>query len=187
MDVGVNVFRRVPFDDVTMDDIAREADVSRALLYHYFATKAEFFGAIWRRAHDRLYEQAQIRLGPDIRGAVAAAVGLHLDFYQQHAPLVMIANRSSIASDPAVRNSAAKDLAAMCAGILDACGATGHTRTIATAALAGWIAFIREATIVWLQGNELTRDDVLAMCMAAFDATAGAYLRVEPSSFTDAE
>jgi hypothetical protein len=46
---------------------------------------------------------------------------------------------------------------ALCDRVLDASGATGHAREVASAALTGWIAFIREITVEWLLGQRISR------------------------------
>jgi AcrR family transcriptional regulator len=103
MDVGVQVFTECAYEDVVMEDVARRANASRALVYHYFPTKSEFFAAIWKRAHDRLLAEVSLDDARSVRDDVGAALAAFLNLYQTHAPLVAIANRSSIASDPVLR------------------------------------------------------------------------------------
>lgn len=176
MDAGAELFALRPYDDLAMEDIAKHAKVSRALMYHYFPTKGEFFAAIWKRAHDRLLAELTIDSAASVRDGVSIALAAHMDFYQAHAPLVVIANRSAIATDPAVRGPIADDMAAICDRILDACTATGRSRALAGAALAGWIAFVREVSIEWLIYQHISRNDAVDLSMAALDATAGAHL-----------
>ncbi|WP_227983777.1 TetR/AcrR family transcriptional regulator [Nocardia spumae] len=176
LDIGVRLFGERAYDEIAMAEIAAYAQVSRALMYHYFPTKAHFFAAIWQRAHERL--SAELRMAPDepVRTAVYTALAAHLDFYRANLPLALIANRSALATDPVVRDPVVADLHALCERVLDACGATGHSREQAGTALRGWIAFIREVTVEWLAHERISRDEVLRMCMAALDATAGAQL-----------
>ncbi len=171
MDIGATIFGECAYDDVAMEDVARRANASRALVYHYFPTKREFFAAIWKRAHDRLSEASAV--GDDalsVRDGVAATLSAHLSFYEAHAPLVIVANRSSIAADPILRIPIAEGMRSLCDRILDASGATGHAREIASAALVGWIAFVREVTVEWLLDQRISRDEVVHLCMRVLDA-----------------
>jgi AcrR family transcriptional regulator len=43
---GAELFARHSYDELSMAAIAREAGVSKALLYHYFPSKQDFFGAV---------------------------------------------------------------------------------------------------------------------------------------------
>ena len=114
MDVGATLFEERAYEDVAMEDVARLANASRALMYHYFPTKREFFAAIWKRAHDRLSAEVFMDDTLSVRDGVAAALAAHLTFYQAHIPLVIIANRSSIATDPALRIPIAEGMRALC-------------------------------------------------------------------------
>ena len=158
-----------------MEDIAAYAGVTRALLYHYFSSKAEFFGAIWARAHERLRDSGSTAAPTTVRDQVAHALAAYLDFYAEHLPLVVVANRSSISRDPAVRRPIDRNFAIMCAAILDAAGTTGHARELAEAAFTGWIAFVRETSLATYLDERLTPAENLDLCMAAFDATVGVH------------
>lgn len=173
MDVGATVFEEQAYEDVVMEDVARRANASRALMYHYFPTKREFFAAIWKRAHDRLSAEMFRADTTSVRDGVAATLEAHLAFYQAHVPLVMIANRSSIATDPALREPMAEGMRELCDRILDASGVTGHARDVASAALTGWVAFIREITVEWLSNKQLSRTEVVDVCMGVLDAALG--------------
>src|SRR4051794_9743080 len=43
---GAELFARHSYDELSMAAIAREAGVSKALLYHYFPSKQDYFGAV---------------------------------------------------------------------------------------------------------------------------------------------
>lgn len=175
LDVGEQLFVTEPFDSVSMEQIATRAGVTRALLYRYFPTKADFFAAIWHRAHDTLRTAAPLHAAATVREGVIATLTGYLDFYARNLPLVVIANRSSIAGSPVVREPIDSTFRALCTTVLDATGTTGHRRRLARAAFAGWVAFIRETTLATLVDRTLTPADNLALCIAALDATVGAH------------
>ncbi|MFD3701996.1 TetR/AcrR family transcriptional regulator [Nocardia sp. NPDC058658] len=175
LDVGEQLFSTEPFDEVSMEQIAASAGVTRALLYHYFPTKADFFAAIWHRAHDSLRATAPLHAAATVREGLLATLTGYLDFYARNLPLVLIANRSSIAGSPVVREPIDATFRTLCAAILDATGATGHHRELAEAAFAGWVAFVRETTLATLVDRTITPEDNLALCTAALDATVGAH------------
>src|SRR4051812_1523606 len=45
LELGRGLFSRHPYDELSMSTIAREAGISKALLYHYFPSKQAFFVA----------------------------------------------------------------------------------------------------------------------------------------------
>ena len=54
--LGAEVFGRRPYDEVRIDEIAQQAGVSRALMYHYFPDKRTFFAAVVRAENERLFQ-----------------------------------------------------------------------------------------------------------------------------------
>ena len=45
LDLGTGLFTRFSYDELSMAQIAREAGISKALLYHYFPSKQAYFTA----------------------------------------------------------------------------------------------------------------------------------------------
>jgi AcrR family transcriptional regulator len=173
LDVGAVMFSTRPFEDVSMEDVGERAGVSRALVYHYFANKNELFAAIWKRAHDELLEAATFDGSAPLVDQVRRALTAHYEFYEQHAPLVFLANRSAVALDPVVRQPIGEDLNIMRHRLLDAAELTGHAREVASAGLVGWIALVREVAIEWLEHREISRHEAIELCIGALAGVLG--------------
>src|ERR1700751_773430 len=54
LQLGADVFTRYAYDEISMAQIAREAGISKALLYHYFPSKQDFFRATLANAMEDL-------------------------------------------------------------------------------------------------------------------------------------
>lgn len=54
LQLGVELFSRRPYEDVSVDEIAEAAGISRGLLYHYFPGKRDFYVEVVRTAVDEL-------------------------------------------------------------------------------------------------------------------------------------
>ena len=61
LEMGANLFARHSFAELSMAQIAREAGISKALLYHYFPSKRDFFVATLQEG----VEQLRQRTDPD--------------------------------------------------------------------------------------------------------------------------
>ena len=59
------MFTRHAYDELSMAAIAREAGISKALLYHYFPSKQAFFQATLEQAAGELAER--VRPSPTCR------------------------------------------------------------------------------------------------------------------------
>ena len=53
---GAELLGRRPYDEVSIEEIAAAAGVSKGLLYHYFPTKKDFVVAALERGQDELAE-----------------------------------------------------------------------------------------------------------------------------------
>ena len=74
-----------------------------------------------------------------------------------------------------MREPVEEGFAVLCATVLDAAGAKGRSRRVAEVAFEGWIAFVRESTLATYLDHRLSARANLTLCMAAFEATVGAY------------
>src|SRR6476660_4542202 len=74
------------YDDVSIDDLAREAKISKGLLYHYFPTKRDLYVAGLREIADELVAKVSQVPGtlppPEL---VKEGITAFLDYINQHA------------------------------------------------------------------------------------------------------
>jgi AcrR family transcriptional regulator len=54
LELGTELFTRHSYGELSMAEIARQAGISKALLYHYFPSKRDFFVATLERAAEEL-------------------------------------------------------------------------------------------------------------------------------------
>src|SRR5918911_2222090 len=74
LELGRSLFTRHPYDELSMAAIAREAGISKALLYHYFPSKQAFFVATLQDAAAQLAER--VRPDPGLPPAAQLASAL---------------------------------------------------------------------------------------------------------------
>jgi AcrR family transcriptional regulator len=151
------------YDDVSIDDLAREAKISKGLLYHYFPTKRDLYVAGLREIADELVERVNAvptNLPPAER--VRAGLDAYLDHINQHARAFVSLMRGGIGSDP--------EVAAVVEGVRRRLSdrflegspfkpmLEGNARF--EVAVRGWIGFVEHATIDWCTDARLTRDEL---------------------------
>ena len=78
MQIGLELLPTTPVQELTIDEVARRAGISRSLLFHYFATKREYYTAVTRAAADLLLEHL---LPPPGHAAASEQVTGMLDRY----------------------------------------------------------------------------------------------------------
>lgn len=165
LDVGAEMFAAQPYEEVLMEDVAAAAGVSRALMYRYFSSKPVFFTAIFQRASDRLLEATESDGTLSLAESVEAGLDAHFDYFEANARTILVANRGPLSGDPTVQGIVAEELAVLRQRMLDVSGLGGHDRTLAATALSGWLAFVRSVCVEWLTDQELSRQEVRALCL----------------------
>jgi len=151
------------YDDVSIDDLAREAKISKGLLYHYFPTKRDLYVAGLREIADELVARClaiPANLAPIDR--VRTGLDAYLDHISQHARAYVSLMRGGIGSDPEVANVVEDVRARLTQNFLEqtpfAAMLVGDVRF--QTAVRGWIGFVEGATIDWAENKRLAREDL---------------------------
>lgn len=74
LELGERLFAEKSYEDVSIDDVARDANISKGLLYHYFGSKRGFYTEVVRSATTNLLEL--IRFDPKLPGPENVRRGL---------------------------------------------------------------------------------------------------------------
>ncbi|MBW2509289.1 MAG: TetR/AcrR family transcriptional regulator, partial [Deltaproteobacteria bacterium] len=60
LELGLELFASQSYDELSIDEIARRAGVSKGLLYHYYPSKRAFYVAAVREAARQLLEETDV-------------------------------------------------------------------------------------------------------------------------------
>lgn len=173
LDLGARMLAERPLEQVSVEEIADQAGVSRGLLFHYFASKHDFHLAIVRHAGADMLAHTE----PDpalepmamLRGSVAA----YVDYVSDNRSTYVSLLRGSASGDEEMREEFERTRAAMAERIsihLPRLGIEPDARL--TLAVRGWIAFVEEATISWLRDPQIARDELIDLHVQALPAVA---------------
>jgi AcrR family transcriptional regulator len=169
LDTAAAMFAEKPYDDVMMQDIAARAEVSRALMYHYFSSKRDIYLALFKRASDRFLA----RISPDpqqlLAEQLATALEAHIQSFVDHPVEAVTINRGASSDDPAIQAIVAEELNVVGQRLVDRLVAQGHPRDATEIAVAGWLAFVRAACVKWIDSQNISQADLTEMCLRAFD------------------
>jgi AcrR family transcriptional regulator len=158
LDAANALFAERAYDEVSIEDIASSAGVTRGLVHHYFGGRNDVYIALLERLGAQREEQLPPPVGRSARARVADTVSRWLDWTKQNRTvwLATIAHGEDIA-DPEVRQVVA-DLVRRAVALLTTFHADiAKDTTRLRYALECWTALNRTATRRWLQG-EATRD-----------------------------
>jgi len=151
------------YDDVSIDDLARAARISKGLLYHYFPTKRDLYVAGLREIADELVAaitDVPADLAPIPR--VRASIDAYLDHITRVPRAFVSLMRGGIGSDPevaaVVESVRGRLFDQFLHGTPFAPILEGNVRF--EIAIRGWIGFVESATIDWCANPRLTRDQL---------------------------
>jgi AcrR family transcriptional regulator len=151
------------YDDVSIDDLAREAKISKGLLYHYFPTKRDLYVAGLREIAEELVQRCTnipADLPPIER--VRAGLDAYLDHISLHSRAYVSLMRGGIGSDPEVAQVVEDVRARLADNFLEQ---TPFAQMLSKdvrfqTAVRGWIGFVEGATIDWCANPRLSREEL---------------------------
>jgi len=169
IDVGLNLLGTRPYDEVSMDDVAREAGVSHGLVYHYFADKRELLIASLRHAAERMLAANVADMSKPAWERLKDGLRTHLGFAEAFpAGYALLVNGGNGADD---------EIRALCEDfrweglreILRSSGIEEPTPALRIA-LRGWQGFQEGAILEYLKRRDLEREAMIEMLAQALGA-----------------
>ncbi|MEV0117779.1 TetR/AcrR family transcriptional regulator [Streptomyces sp. NPDC050844] len=176
--VALDLFSHRSPDDVSIDEIAAAAGISRPLVYHYFPGKLSLYEAALQRAADDLAERfVEPREGP-LGARLLRVMGRFFDFVDGHGPGFSALMRGG----PAVGSSTTNALidAVRQAAYVQILAHLGVTDPPARLELVirSWISLAESTALIWLDGRRIPRGELelqLVHDFAALTAVSAAF------------
>lgn len=163
---GSELLGRRPYDEVSIDEIARAAGISKGLLYHYFPTKNDFVVAVLRQEVERV----TVLTAPDPAlpplEQIDAALDAFLDYVEHHASGFAAIFRTRGGGDREIRAVLEEGRERRIEILLDGIAGqlladdAGRDSPVLRSAVQGWIFFVEGALLRWLDQGDLTRDEL---------------------------
>lgn len=161
--------------------IARDAGVTRALVYRYFPGREALLEAVLRRESDQLLAATEpdpaLTVGANLRRALTA----YLDsFAASRGALRELYSPASAV--PAVRELAHANHLIHLEWLLDQTGRPDTPQ--ARLAIGGWLAFVEFVARQSVDSPDIPRGDVIELCVAALEGALGQRLDPQPHATT---
>ncbi|MFI6279091.1 TetR/AcrR family transcriptional regulator [Streptomyces sp. NPDC050988] len=178
--VALDLFSRRSPDDVSIDEIAAAAGISRPLVYHYFPGKLSLYEAALKRASDDLAERfIEPREGP-LGARLLRVMRRYFDFVDQHGPGFSALLRGG----PPVGST---NTNALIDGVRQAAylQILAHLRIERPPArlelvVRSWISLAESTALIWLDGRRIPRAELEAQLVHDFAALAAVSAAYDP-------
>ncbi|MEU9983187.1 TetR/AcrR family transcriptional regulator [Streptomyces sp. NPDC050856] len=174
IEVALDLFGRRSPEEVSIDEIAAAAGISRPLVYHYFPGKQSLYEAALRLAADELAGRfLEPREGP-LGARLLRVMGRYFDFVEEHGPgfaalmrggpAVGSATATATATIDEVRR-AARDQ------ILAHLGVTDPPARLELV-VRSWVSLAESTALIWLDGRRVPRRELELQLVHDFVALA---------------
>ncbi|MFI7019379.1 TetR/AcrR family transcriptional regulator [Streptomyces sp. NPDC050164] len=185
--VALELFSRRSPDEVSIDEIASAAGISRPLVYHYFPGKLSLYEAALKRASDDLAARfVEPHEGP-LGARLLRVMHRFFDFVDEHGPGFSALMRGGPAVGSSTTNALIDSVRqAAYVQILSHLGVTDPPARLELV-VRSWISLAESTALIWLDGRRIPRAELeiqlvhdfaaLTAVSAAQDAEMGALMR----------
>jgi AcrR family transcriptional regulator len=187
--VALELFSHRSPDDVSIDEIAAAAGISRPLVYHYFPGKLSLYEAALRRAADELAERFHEPKEGPLGARLLRVMGRFFAFVDDHGPGFSALMRGGPAVGSTRTNAMIDEVRqAAYEQIVSHLGIEEPPARLELV-VRSWVSLAESTALIWLDGRRIPRAELelqlvhdfaaLAAVSAAYDAEmAGILVRI---------
>lgn len=154
--LGLEQFARRAYDEVSIEDVARAAGISKGLLYHYFPTKRDYYVATLREAAAGLLARTETPIELPPMDRLAAGLDAYLDYVEEHGPAYAALMRGGIGSDPEVAAVVEQTRLAFVDRLVAESPIEQPTAMLRVA-LRGWLGMVEATSLDWYDERPVSR------------------------------
>ena len=175
LELGRTLFTQHPYDQLSMAAIAREAGISKALLYHYFPSKQAYFVATLQEAAAQLADRVRPDEAQPPAAQLAQALEAWLAWVEENRDGYAKLLRG-VTGAPEVRalvDRVRDETAALIVGRLWG-EREGEPPAEVRAAVRGWLWFMDGACLDWVEHHDLDRAQMHGLLMGTLPGAIAA-------------
>lgn len=168
LELGVRAFTARPYDEVSVDEIAREAGISRSLLFHYFPSKRDFHVAVIEDMAMRMLAATfQPRVG-NLQEQLMAGLEQYFAFVEQHVELFLAVIGAALSNAPGAQEVVERTREEMADRIrIYLPEPPAGEQAMFRAALRAWAGLVETLALDWARHRDLSRSDRIALALRA--------------------
>ncbi|MGB3051655.1 MAG: TetR/AcrR family transcriptional regulator [Polyangiales bacterium] len=182
LELGLQLFGNQTYDELSIDEIAKRAGVSKGLLYHYFPSKRAFYVASVREAARELLEETDVDqqlaghvLDPE---GIRARLRAFLGYISRRRVSYSFLLRGGIGTDTEVAEIIEETRQAVLDQMISRLSRFGADPEAPATRLRlrGWLGFLEAASLDWADSQELELETFLELLVQMAGAVFAAIL-----------
>ena len=164
--VATRHFSEMPYDDVSMSVIAKEANVSHGLAFHVFGSKQALFEAVLRGAVEDVNRLIVVDQDVPVERRLRGTLDRFFRHVEESEATFRLGLRAGLGPEEELRRIVSEGQEAAVMLILRVFGITRPNR-LARVAVRGWTGSLDRAALAWLEeGRRIRRTEIVALLEA---------------------
>ena len=155
--LALDAFAEKAYDEVSVDEVARAAGISRALVFHYFPSKRDLYVAVIEHAAARLLAETNVGEIHAPEERLRLGLDAYLRYVEGHAAPYLALMRGGIGADPRVEARVEATRAEFLARLRQA-SPFPVDAPLVRSTLRGWVGFVEASALDWLEHKDTTRE-----------------------------
>ncbi|MFF6834348.1 MULTISPECIES: TetR family transcriptional regulator [unclassified Streptomyces] len=171
IDIGLRLLTTRPIHEMSIDEVAAEAGISRGLLFHYFPTKRDYYVAVVRAGNRRLLLHAADPEGGTHAERVRRIVDGFVSFVQRRKDNYVAVVRAAAGGDELVLKVFEENRCILTDRVLRAAGVPAPT-SLHRLVARGWLAMAEEMAISSTD-EVIAKDDLVDLLVSGLEQAMG--------------
>jgi AcrR family transcriptional regulator len=175
LELGVRMLTSRTLDELSVEDLAEQAGISRGLLFHYFRNKQDFHRAVVQRAATDLIDTTEPDTALDPIPRLSQSLEHYVDYVSANYRSYLSLVRGAASGDDALREIFDQTRAVLTERITANLAVFGLTDGPTERLLArGWSAMVEEVVLAWVPDPQISKAELLTVLTATLPAILGA-------------
>jgi AcrR family transcriptional regulator len=165
--IGLELLPTTPVQELTIDEVARRAGISRSLLFHYFPSKRDYYTAVTRAAGDLLWAHLLPRAGTPTPDQVPGMIDRYVGWVDTYRDTHLAFVRGAAGGDPwvaEVYDDVRERLVDVTLSALVLPDDPGRRQLVRA-----WFAFTEDLVGQWAREPAMSRADLVALLLDVLD------------------
>lgn len=161
LEVGIRLVSQVPFHELSLEEVAEQAGISRPLVYHYFPTKRTFYVEALRFAAEQLLDLVEQASAGEPEQALRRGLSTYLGYVEEHARAYRAILRGDLGGDPEMIAIVDGVRQAIYQRVLGFLPLEEPLPPLVRLAVLGWIGFVEAVSLDWAERRDVPRSTLV--------------------------
>lgn len=173
IDLGRELFNARSYDEISIDDIAAAAGISKGLLYHYFPSKRSFYVETVRSGAAQMTELTGAAEASPPGERLERGLDAYIDYVEANASAYATLLRSGVGADTEVAAIVEETRRVLIARIVRGMGVKAPPPPLRLA-LRAWLGFVEGASLEWIDHRGVSKRDLRTLLVSALQSAVSA-------------